>query len=114
MRYKTLNLKDFMPTVPQALAIIELEIEMCKKEGVKVLKVIHGYGSHGVGGEIKKALPLWSKKALKKGFIKDFIKGESCNEQSERMEKLKKICPEILGDFELYFANAGISLILID
>ena len=34
---------------------IRVEVEAYKKGGFKVMKVIHGYGSHGVGGAIKNA-----------------------------------------------------------
>jgi len=52
MDTKTLNLKEFMPTVEQALKMIEIEIETAKKEGMKALKVVHGYGSSGVGEKL--------------------------------------------------------------
>ena len=112
MEYKTLNLKEFMPTVDQALKMIEIEIEISKKEGIKVLKVIHGYGSSGVGGEIKKALKNWSKIEKRKNLFVEFIRGEEfLNEY--KMKEVKKICPEIIGDMDLFHANAGLSLIVI-
>ena len=40
MYYKTLNLKDNMPTVAVAEALLEIEIEACKQEGILVLKVV--------------------------------------------------------------------------
>ena len=52
MDYAELNLKENSPSVDEAMAILEINIDICKKSGVKVLKVIHGYGSHGVGGAI--------------------------------------------------------------
>lgn len=113
MNYKIMNLKEFMPTTLQALAMIEIEIKACKKEGIKVIKIIHGYGSNGIGGEIKRALPLWSKKAIKNGLISAFVKGELWLTENDVIDKIKKICPEILGDIELYHANAGVSVILI-
>jgi len=55
--------------------IIE-EIKRAKREGVKVLKVIHGYGSSGKGGALyvglRKSFGLRKKEAV----IKDFIAGE--------------------------------------
>ncbi len=113
MKYKTLNLKANSPTVPQALSILEIEVEVARREGIVVMKVIHGYGSHGVGGEIKKALPFWLSRAKKRGFIRDFVKGEQWT-ANEKSEKFKKLCPDLLGDPELYFANAGVTIILID
>ncbi len=102
-----------MPTVEQALAMIEIEISVCKKEGIKVLKIIHGYGSNGIGGAIRRALPRWSQRAKKKGIIKEFVRGENWLHENEIIFKIKKLCPEIIGDIELYHANLGVSVILI-
>lgn len=112
MKYKTLNLKENQPTVELALALLEIEIEMSRREGIVALKVIHGYGSHGVGGEIKRALSRWLVIAKRRGFIKEYVKGEQWT-ASEVAEKIKKQCPEVMGDNELYFANAGVTVILI-
>ena len=108
-----MNLKEFMPTVSQALAMIELEIKACKLEGIKVIKIIHGYGSNGVGGAIKRALPLWAKRQKQKGVITEFIKGEQWLQENPVIDKIKAICPYVIGDIELYHANAGVSVVLI-
>ncbi|MBQ7977056.1 MAG: Smr/MutS family protein [Clostridia bacterium] len=110
MRYKILNLKENQPTVELALAILEIEVEMARREGYYAMKVIHGYGSHGVGGAIKKALNFWLMSAKKRGFIRDYVKGEHWL-ASQTAEKIKKQCPEVIGDPELYFSNSGITII---
>ena len=112
MKYKVFNLKENQPTVQLALALLEIEIEASRREGIAVMKVIHGYGSHGVGGEIKKALNFWLKRAVQRGFIRDCVKGENWT-SSEKNHKFKKLCPELLGDPELYFANSGVTIILL-
>ena len=112
MKYKTINLKENQPTVALALALLEIEIEMSRREGIVAIKVIHGYGSHGVGGEIKKALSRWLILAKRRHFITEYVKGEQWT-SSETAEKIKKHCPEIIGDSELYFANAGVTVILL-
>lgn len=112
MRYKVLNLKENQPTVELALALLEIEIEIAKREGCYAMKIIHGYGSHGVGGEIKRALKFWLMRAKKRGLIRDYVKGEQWT-ASAVAEKIKKQCPEVMGDPELYFANAGVTIISI-
>lgn len=112
MLYKSYNAKEGSPTVELALANIEIEIERCQKEGVKVLKIIHGYGSHGTGGEIKRNLSRWLVLKKKQGFIKDFVKGEEWP-TSQKAEKIKQYCPEVLGDMELYFINPGLTVVVL-
>jgi len=55
-KIKTINLKKGMPFVDEALDTLSLELELARSQGVKVLRVIHGYGSSGPGGEIKQAV----------------------------------------------------------
>ena len=113
MRYKTLNLKEYEPSVEQAIAIVELEIECSKKEGYYAIKIIHGYGSHGVGGVIKKELLKWKNKAIRQHKILSYVKGENWSDTNPTVQKIKQICPEVIGDFELFNSNAGVSVILI-
>ena len=53
---KTVNLEDGMPSVAQARARLSTEIRSAQQSGVKVLKLIHGYGSTGIGGDLRVAL----------------------------------------------------------
>lgn len=112
-RYRTINIKEDYPTVAEAIARLEIEIKMCKMEGVYVLKVIHGYGSRGVGGEIRRELNRWKIGAIAKKQILGFLSGEHLNDSNEMYAKMKAVCPELLGDFELYRTNMGLSLIWI-
>ncbi len=112
MKYKTINIKENQPTVELALAILEIEIEIARREGVVAVKIIHGYGSHGVGGEIKRALNYWLNRAKKRGFIRNFVHGEHWL-GSDTANNIKKLCPDVIGDTELFFSNPGITIILI-
>ena len=67
---RTYNVEAGLPTLDEARRLVIAEIKRAKREGVKVLKVIHGYGSSGKGG----ALCVGLRK--KEGVIKEFIAGE--------------------------------------
>ena len=54
MNIETINIKNGFPPADVAVANMEIEIDALTFAGKKAVKVIHGYGSHGVGGEIKK------------------------------------------------------------
>lgn len=112
MEYDELNLEIEKPTVDEALAKIEIKLELCKKMGTKVLKVIHGYGSSGKGGAIKNALKTWLVTGKRKKLFKDFVKGEEWN-SSAKAEEIKKLCPSVLGDMELFFINPGLTIIVV-
>ncbi len=69
---KTINLKE-VGHVEASVAILDMEIENAKKEGVSVIKILHGYGSHGQGGLIlqatRKELLLLKKKKKDKRIL---------------------------------------------
>ena len=65
-----------MPVVKQALRILDSEIERAKSAGVPCIKVIHGYGSTGVGGKIKARLMKVLEEKKERGYIEDFIPGK--------------------------------------
>jgi len=50
------NIEAGMPTLDEARRQVVEEIRRAKKEGVRVLKVIHGYGSSGKGGKLCEGL----------------------------------------------------------
>ena len=45
-----------MPTVAQALQHLDRELARARQAGCGVVKLVHGYGSTGAGGEIRVAV----------------------------------------------------------
>ena len=113
MDYKILNLKQNSPTVEEALATMEIEISLCKLEGVKVIKIIHGYGSHGVGGAIcynvrKKLFELKNNKQ-----IKDFLLGQEWDMSNSKCIEILTDLKDCFGDEDLGHSNPGITIIVL-
>ena len=48
----TYNVEAGLPVFDEARRLVIEEIKKAKREGVKVLKVIYGYGSLGKGGTL--------------------------------------------------------------
>ena len=76
MKIETINIKDDYPPADVAVAQMEIEIERLAFSDTLALKVIHGYGSHGVGGEIKRQVHSRLNLLKRQGRIKDFIPAE--------------------------------------
>ena len=53
---RTVNLKAGMPRADEAKARLELELQHARRAGTVALKLIHGYGSTGVGGTLRTAI----------------------------------------------------------
>src|SRR6266567_6003643 len=73
---RTYNVEAGLPTLDDARRSVIAEIKRAKREGVKVLKVIHGYGSSGKGGALCVGLRKSFGLRKKEGVIRDFIAGE--------------------------------------
>ena len=112
-KIKTINIKYDFP--PSDVAVFDLwkEIVMSKKEGYKVIKVIHGYGSHGKGGEIKRAIHEFLLNEKKNKLIVEYVKGEEWSSNNETVKKIQEFFPELVIDEDLKNINSGISVVVL-
>ena len=113
MKLITIDIKSDRQTVSEAIAQFLLELESYKKGDYKVMKVIHGYGSHGVGGAIKKELLKKCEELKRRKIIEDY----TCCDRWTPKNIVRKIainyCPDLLADSDLYLLNSGCSIIII-
>ena len=105
-KYKTVNIKSGMPQVQEAKQRVLQELQRAKMNGVKVIKFIHGYGSSGIGGNIRVAVrrQLYS---IKKGLV---INGENFTINNPDTQKMLKQYPRIRNYNELNSCNGGMTL----
>ena len=109
-----INVESFKLTVNEALAQIESEIDALKLINKPcILKVIHGYGSSGCGGEIKKNLPAFLNILKARGKIKDYAENSKFGVLSLKYKKYSGIFPELILDNDLKNLNPGITIIFI-
>lgn len=111
---RRINIKDDHPPVDIAVARALNEIECSKLNKETFLKIIHGYGSGGVGGEIKKQLEIELATLKKDKKIFDFIKGENFSKTHPLYERIVNSAPELILDSDLSGLNCGITLIIIN
>jgi hypothetical protein len=110
---RTVNLKDGLPSVEEARTRLRAEIEVAQVRRLKLLKIIHGYGSHGIGGELRIALQSTLRSLAHQGVISDCIYGENWRKGDERSWELLKRMPELKDDPDLGRGNRGITLVLL-
>lgn len=113
MKLITIDIKSEKQTVAEAIAQFLVEVEAYKKGGYKVMKVIHGYGSHGVGGAIKTEFLKQCQNLKNRKIIEDF----TCCDKWTDKNVVKKIainyCPDLIADGELRLLNPGCSIIIM-
>ncbi|HTV64095.1 MAG TPA: Smr/MutS family protein [Bryocella sp.] len=110
---KTVILKQGMPGVEQARARLRAEIQAAQQGGIRVLKLVHGYGSSGVGGDLRIALQSTLRQMAAAREIQECIYGENWRTSDERAWKLLKQMPELKSDSDLGRGNQGITIAVL-
>ena len=109
----TIDIKSENQTVNQALAQFLIELEAYKKGGYKVMKVIHGYGSHGVGGLIKLEFLKLCKQLKNQQKIEDYACCSNINSKSTIRRVAINYCPDLIADSEFTLLNPGCSIVIM-
>ncbi len=110
---KTINLEEGMPTVAQASARLAGSVVAARRQGATVLKLIHGYGSKGVGGDLRIALQSSLRQMMERGEIRDCIYGEDWRSSDARAWDLVKQHPEFKADRDFGRGNRGVTIVLL-
>jgi hypothetical protein len=102
-----------MPTVAEALQHLDRELARARHGGCKVLKMIHGYGSSGAGGEIRIGAQKRLTEMASRGEIRSCIFGEDWSKSDERAWALIKAHSELKQDADLGRRNLGITIVVL-
>jgi hypothetical protein len=108
----TINLEEGMPTIPQALGRLATELARARQQGHRFVKLIHGYGSSGVGGDLRFAIQRQLVEMQGNGEIEACIFGEDWGKSDARTWKLLLAHPELKQDSHLGQRNRGISIVI--
>jgi len=111
--HRVVNLEKGMPLVQQALDRLEMAIKAGGIQGIKVLTLIHGYGSSGAGGAIKAAVQHQLQFFHLQGRIREIIPGEEFEGRSRRGRQLLRRFPFLAVHRDLGRANPGITLVIL-
>lgn len=102
-----------MPSVEEALQRLERGIAVGRQGKVAVLKIIHGYGSRGVGGDIRIAVQKRLHGMVEAGQIRVCIFGEDWSKTDDATWKLLQSQGELKSDSDLGRRNRGITLVVL-
>lgn len=108
-----MNLKEGMPLVSEAMSHMQTELRRAQNDGIKVLKLVHGYGSTGAGGEIRIAVQNGLLRRKSQGEIRNVIFGEDWRISNEATWALLKQMPELKQDSDLGRQNRGITIVVL-
>jgi hypothetical protein len=110
---KTVNLKSDMPQVHEALQRLDRELALARQGKARLLKLVHGYGSTGAGGDIRIAVQKRLLELSQNGQISGCIFGENWSKSDDAVWKLLQSQPELKSDSDLGRRNRGITIVLL-
>lgn len=108
---RTFNVETGLPSLEEARRLVLTEIRHAKREGTRVLKIIHGYGSSGTGGKLCIGLRKSFRLRKQEGLLKEFILGEEFSIFNPTALALLEAVPELRGDPDLDAINEGITVL---
>jgi hypothetical protein len=102
-----------MPEVPEALQRMDRELTLARQNKLTILKLIHGYGSTGAGGDIRIAVQKRLVVMVQSSQIRGCIFGENWSKSDETTWKLLQSNDDLKNDADLGRGNRGITIVII-
>jgi len=102
-----------MPSVDESLRRLNREISSARREKAILVKIIHGYGSSGVGGDIRIAVQRRLRELAESGEIRGCIFGEDWSKTCDEAWRLLQSQPFLKDDPDLGRRNLGITIVLL-
>ena len=110
-RIAAINLEAGFPTATETRRRVATELEVANRSGIGVLKLIHGYGSTGKGGMLRRAVRAVLTQISAERKIGRVVFGEAWSIFDEDSRALLARYPDLRRDVDLEKANAGITLV---
>jgi len=108
---RTVNLETGRPSVDDARRRLLAETQAARDAGVRLLKVVHGWGSSGEGGKVGPAIRRSLRLRVKEGKALAVVPGERFSSDTLEGRELLRRHPSLRNDRDLNRANPGITLV---
>ena len=110
-RVITVNLEEGLPTVEQALSRLDTALLRARDSGVTLLRLIHGYGSSGVGGRLREAVRIQLNYLRRSGRVRLVVPGEEYASRTAETKRLMKRYPVLMRCERTDSRNPGITFV---
>ena len=108
-----INIEYGMPTVDVAMPLLTERLRSMKKSGVKAAKIIHGYGSTGKGGRLRKATIKFPRRIENEWADQGIRYREQWSKFELRTLTLIDRLPQLYNDQDLERHNRGITIVFL-
>ena len=113
MNYQEINLEQGMPTMSMGRAMLGQYLRTARAGRIRVMKIIHGYGSSGKGGVIRLDVRRQLAEKKQAGEILDFVPGEDFSPFNATARRMVELVPALRKDRDFSRMNPGITLVLL-
>lgn len=113
MTQSVVNLEQGLPTVETARIRLDQALRTAKARRCDVLKIIHGYGSSGRGGAIKRDVQIFLAEKKRSGYLWQFVPGERFSPFDSAARAMLDACPALSRDSDYSRGNDGITVVLL-
>ncbi len=108
---RTIDLEAGMPTVEEALRRLDAKLSLAIAQNVRVVRVIHGYGSSGRGGKIRDACRRVLAGMVGNNQAQVMVFGEDHSPARLVSQDLIRRVPALMSSTRSDAANPGITLV---
>lgn len=108
---RVINLETGRPTLEEARRRLLAEMEAAGRASVRILKVIHGYGSSGMGGSLCAGIRRSLRLRLKEGKVRRVVVGERFSSDTNEGRELAQRHSGLRSDRDFNRANPGITIV---
>ena len=110
---RTIDLEAGMPTVEEAMRRLDSKLSLAIAQNVRVVRIIHGYGSSGRGGKIRDACRRALASMVGNNQVRAMIRGEDHSAASLASQDLLRRIPDLKSSTRTDADNPGITLVEI-
>lgn len=107
------NVKINMPDAESAREHLRVELDRAARDGVRVVKLVHGYGSSGKGGKLRHVIRRVLNAMCRSGALSAFIIGEEWSPGNTAAKSLIRKFPKLRTDSDYNRRNPGITLAIL-
>lgn len=108
-----INIENGMPSLQEAKRIMAQFINESKHLGRKAIKIIHGYGSSGVGGKLRVGLRQELEIRKRDRKIRDFFPGEQFGRSNAELSAYTNQISQLPRDPDFDQKNPGITIVIL-
>ena len=109
----TLNLESGMPVLDEAVSRLNVGLQEMKSRRVRIVRLIHGYGSTGRGGILRVGIREELNRLKKRRGIREYIPGEDFGPFHEASRRLVDQYPALTRDQDYGKCNQGITIVVL-